>query len=187
MSIVSGCRMRRQHGDAPGPADSLDASSARLARTCATGRGDVDPPPGDAADAAGPCWSVRLVEVRQARRRDRVERRAGYRGRWWFPLLVLLVAMSGCWGAAQGRPIDRRQTRLADPRCPVRRGRPGAGRPRWDGRTGDDRGRWAEPQERDRGGRRTHAGADARPHPGVQPGLRQRHQRSGHPWTSSTP
>ena len=31
------------------------------------------------------------------RRREAAERRAGIRGRWWFPLLVVLVLLSGSW------------------------------------------------------------------------------------------
>ncbi len=37
------------------------------------------------------------ADVRRARRRERAERRARYRGTWWFPFLVLLIALSGCW------------------------------------------------------------------------------------------
>ena len=44
-------------------------------------------------------------EVRQARRRDRSERRARYRGRWWFPLLIVGMVLGGFWGALK---VDQR-------------------------------------------------------------------------------
>ncbi|MGS0684407.1 hypothetical protein ACVBEQ_04465 [Nakamurella sp. GG22] len=37
------------------------------------------------------------ADVRGARRRRRAERRTRYRTTWWFPFLVLLMALSGCW------------------------------------------------------------------------------------------
>jgi len=36
-------------------------------------------------------------EVRLANRRATADRRARTRGRWWFPLFVALIAVSGCW------------------------------------------------------------------------------------------
>jgi hypothetical protein len=39
--------------------------------------------------------------IREALRRDRVDRRARTRGRWWYPLLVTLLAVSGCWGVVK--------------------------------------------------------------------------------------
>src|SRR5690242_18616565 len=37
------------------------------------------------------------VEVRLANRRAAADRRARTRGRWWFPLFIAVMAMSGCW------------------------------------------------------------------------------------------
>ena len=45
------------------------------------------------------------TEVRQARRRDRCERRARYRGRWWFPPLIVGMLLGGFWGALK---VDQR-------------------------------------------------------------------------------
>ena len=45
------------------------------------------------------------TEVRQARRRDRCERRARYRGRWWFPPLIVGLLLGGFWGALK---VDQR-------------------------------------------------------------------------------
>ena len=83
-------------------------------------------------------------------------------------------------GHAQDRPVPGRRAVLAHQRRQVRGGRPGAGGPGHDRR--DDRrgGRRVEPQERNRPGAGPDAGAVRGPRPGVQPGLRQRHQRPGH-------
>ncbi len=35
--------------------------------------------------------------LRLGLRADRARRRAGYRSRWWFPLVLLLIALSGSW------------------------------------------------------------------------------------------
>ncbi len=37
------------------------------------------------------------ADVRRVRRRALAERRTRYRSAWWFPLLVLLMVLSGCW------------------------------------------------------------------------------------------
>ena len=38
------------------------------------------------------------ASVRRRLLRERAERRAGYRSRWWFPLVLLLAMLSGFWG-----------------------------------------------------------------------------------------
>ena len=55
-------------------------------------------------------------------RRDRSERRARYRGRWWFPLLIVGHARGGFLGRAEGGPAGRGETGLAVARRTVRRG-----------------------------------------------------------------
>ncbi len=45
------------------------------------------------------------AETLQAIRRERSERRARYRGRWWFPFLIVGVVVTGFWGALK---VDQR-------------------------------------------------------------------------------
>ena len=115
--------------------------------------------------------------VLDAIRRDRAERR----NRVPRPMVVSggraargdLLPLGG----AQGGPVDRREVDLADQRRAVRRGGAPTGRSVGDRRPDDDRGRRVEPEERDRRRDRTDAVPGGRPHPGVQPRLRQRRRR----------
>jgi len=60
-------------------------------RTGAPGEPVVAMPPVNPAEYFSPT-------VRAALRRERDERRTRFRSAWWFPLVVLLIAMSGSWG-----------------------------------------------------------------------------------------
>jgi pimeloyl-ACP methyl ester carboxylesterase len=52
-----------------------------------------------------PAGQYDSTEVRQAVRRDRSERRARFRSRWWFPLLIVGLVVAGFWGALK---VDQR-------------------------------------------------------------------------------
>ena len=52
-----------------------------------------------------PAGQYDSTEVRQALRRDRSERRARFRSRWWFPLLIVGMITAGFWGALK---VDQR-------------------------------------------------------------------------------
>jgi len=97
VSIVSGVPRARQQAPRPDridPPDHLNPPGAVDPRP--TAMPPMPPVPAGQFDSA---------EVRQACRRDRVERRAGYRSRWWFPLLVVGIVLAGFWGALK---VDQR-------------------------------------------------------------------------------
>jgi len=94
VSIVSGVPRARQETTRPDPPDPPNRHDLP---------GAVGPVP--TAMPPVPSGQFDSTEVRQARRRERVERRALYRSRWWFPLLIVGMVLGGFWGALK---VDQR-------------------------------------------------------------------------------
>ncbi len=77
----------------PIPVESAPDSAGPVARAGSSGATDIAPMPPVAAGAYA------SASVRDAVRRERAERRTGFRSRWWFPIAVLLAVICCAWGA----------------------------------------------------------------------------------------